>query len=387
MLASRRARLACAALLASVAALVPAAEPAAPEVRPRLAVLDLGTAGASPSLAAAAGGVVASELDRLGVFQVVTTEAIRALLAHELQRQLLGGCTGGDCVAAVGGALGADYLVAGKVSAVGGAGAPQSFTIDLTLSAVRTGTQEGQATETAATESELMLRVPRAVGRLTARVLASRSGRLLVTASEPAAVVKVDDQARGTTPLPGALELPSGRRTLVVEKAGFVAWQSDVTVQPGRILEERVTLVPSPDYVRAYETRARRMRAGAWTATGVGAAGLVAAVAFQLRASRIYGNATTEGTFLYYKQKLVEGAEAPPGVDYRAEAERLRDRMRTAENLSYVGAGLAAVGAGAAAWLWIAGDDPARYARYRRGVALELTPTPGGAALALAGGF
>jgi hypothetical protein len=61
--------------------------------------------------------------------------------------------------------------------------------------------------------------------------------------------------------------------------------------------------------------------------------------------------------------------------------------MHTAENLSYAGMGLAAAGAGTAVWLWIAGDDPGRYARYRRAVSLDLSPSPGGAALALAASF
>ncbi len=357
------------------------------EPRPRLAVLDLGTAGASPSLAAATGGVVASELDRLAVFQVMTSEAIRALLAHELQTQILGGCTGGACLSSVGGALGADFLVGGKVSAVGGGGTPVRYGVELTLSNVKKGTQEGQASDSAPSEAELIQRLPRTVGRLTAKLLAQRSGQLVVSSSEPGAVVKVDEQVRGTTPLPGPLELPSGPRALVVEKAGFVAWQSDVTVRPGRISEERVTLVPSPDFIRGYERRAVTMRIGAWTATGVALAGAAAAIGFQLQASKLYGNSTTEGTFLYYKQKLLDGATPPPGVDYRAEAVRLKNKMGTAENLSYVGMGLAAAGAGTAAWLWIAGDDPDRYARYRRAVAVELTPTAGGGALALAGSF
>lgn len=357
------------------------------EVRPRLAVLDLGTAGASPSLAAAASGVVATELDRLGVFKVMTSEAIRTLLALELQKQILGGCTGSECLSTVGGALGADFLVGGKVSAVGGAGAPASYGVELTLSNVKKGTQEGQAAESAATEAELIQRLPRAVGRLTARLLAARSGQLVVAVSEAGALVRVDDQARGTSPLPGPLELPSGPRSLVVEKQGFVAWQADVTVHPGRIAEERVDLVPSPDFIKSYESRARKMRIGAWTATGAAVAGAAVAVAYQLQASKIYGNSTTEGTFLYYKQKLVDGATPPPGVDFRAEAERLKNKMNTAENLSYAGMGLAVAGAGAAVWLWIAGDDPGRYARYRRSVSLDVTPSPGGAALALAGSF
>lgn len=372
------------ALLASAAV---ARGDAPAESRPRLAVLDLATSGASPSLAAAAGGVVASELDRLGVFKVITSEAIRSLLALELQKQILGGCTGGECVSSVGGALGADFLVGGKVTAVGGAGSPVTYGIDLTLSNVKKGTQEGQASDAAATEAELVQRLPRVVGRLTAKLLAARSGQLVVAVSEPGAVVKVDEQARGTSPLPGPLELPSGPRSLVVEKEGFVAWQADVTVHPGRIAEERVSLVPSPDFIQRYERRARTYRIGAWTATGVAVVGAAAAIGFQLQASKIYGNSTTEGTFLYYKQKLIDGATPPPGVDFRAEAERLKNRMNTAENLSYVGMGLGVVGAGAAAYFWIAGEDPGRYARYRRTVSVDVTPSPGGAAVALAASF
>lgn len=373
----------CAALLLVLARAAGAASAA--EGRPRLAVLELAAAGASPSLVAATGGVVGTELDRLGVFQVMTSEAIRALLAHELQRQILGGCSGGECLGAVGGALGADYVVSGKVSALGGGGAPVTYAVELTLSDTRRAAQEGQAAESAPTEAELIQRLPRAVGRLTARLLAARSGQLVVTVSEPGALVKVDDQARGTTPLPGPLELPSGPRALTVEKDGFVAWRSDLTVHAGRIAEERVTLVPSRDFVARYERRARTMRLGAWTATGVAVAGAAVAVAFQLQASKLYGNSSTEGTFLYYKQKLLDGTTSSGGVDYRAEAERLRDRMGTAENLSYAGMALAAAGAGVATWLWIAGDDPGRYARYRG--AVTVAPAPGGASLALAGAF
>jgi hypothetical protein len=382
-MAAAHARALCAALLL-VLARGGAAAPAA-EARPRLAVLELAIAGASPSLAAAMGGVVGTELDRLGVFQVMTSEAIRGLLAHELQRQILGGCSGSECLGAVGGALGAEYVVSGKVSALGGSGAPVSYAVELTLSDTRRATQEGQAAEAAGSEAELIQRVPRLVGRLTARLLASRSGQLVVTVSEAGALVKVDDQARGTTPLPGPLKLPSGTRALTVEKDGFVAWQSDLTVQAGRIAEERVNLVPSPDFIARYERRARAMRLGAWTATGAAVAGAAVAVAFQLRASKLYGNSSTEGTFLYYKQKLLDGASSSGGVDYRAEAERLRDRMGTAENVSYAGMALAAAGAGVATWLWIAGDDPRRYARYRG--AVTVAPAPGGAALALAGSF
>jgi len=236
----------------------------------------------------------------------------------------------------------------------------------------------------ARSEAELVALVPRAVGKLTARLLATRSGQLVVVVSEAGALVKVDDQARGTTPLPGPLELPSGPRALAVEKDGFVTWQADVTVRQGRVAEERVNLVPSPDYIRRYESRARTMRYGAWAGTGLAALGVGAFALFQLRASNLYGNATTDGTFLYYRQKLTDGTPPPAGVDWRRRAESVQNRLHTAETLSYVGAGAAVVGGGLAAWLWIAGDDPGRYTRYGRAVAIGPTPAGFQAALSLA---
>jgi len=373
----------------ALAALALAASPASPraapaESRPKVAVLDLQANGAAPALAAAATSMVATEVSRLGVFQVITAEAIRAMLALELQRKVLGACAGGGCAGELGSALGADLLVSGKVSLIGGGAAPATFALDLVLSSTASGKQEGTASEAARSEAELVALVPRAVGKLTARLLAARSGRLVVSVSEAGALVKVDDQARGTTPLPGPLVLPSGPRALAVEKEGFVAWQSDVTVHHGRLVEERVTLVPSPDFIRRYESRAKVMRWGAWAGTGLAVLGAGAFAAFQLRANSLYGNATTDGTFLYYKQKLVDGAAAPSGVDWRQRAEGLKNRVNTAQNLSYAGAGAALLGGGVAVWLWAAGDDPGRYARYRGAVAAA--PTPGGlqATLALA---
>jgi hypothetical protein len=51
-----------------------------------------------------------------------------------------------------------------------------------------------------------------------------------------------------------------------------------------------------------------------------------------------------------------------------------------------VAAGVGAAGAATATWLWIASDDPGRYARYRVEVAAGLAPRDGGlmASLALA---
>jgi hypothetical protein len=349
---------------------------AAAQAKPKIAVLDFSAHGASKELASAAGGVAANELDRMGAFQIVTADAIRNMLAFEKQRQMLG-CADAGCMAEIGGALGVDWLVSGKVTKLAAAGGiPETLSVDLTLTNVRKAQREGSVIETARSETELVARTGKAAQKLVARILAGRSGRLVVTAAEVGAVVKVDDQVKGTTPLRAAIVLPAGPHALSVEKQGFVAYQKDVHVEAGRVVEEPVTMVPSPDFVRAYESRQRKLRLGAWISTGVAAAGLATAVALQASANSLYGNETTPGTFLYARSKLQSGIETEGATNLRAEASRLKSDIETRQTMSYVAGGLGVSAAFAATYFWIAGDDPNRYARFAR---IDVAPLPGGA--------
>jgi hypothetical protein len=78
-------------------------------------VLDLVPNGASRELASAATGMTGTQIDRVCVFKVITADAIRAMLAFDKQKQMLG-CSDAGCLSEIGGALGVDYLVSGKVS-------------------------------------------------------------------------------------------------------------------------------------------------------------------------------------------------------------------------------------------------------------------------------
>jgi hypothetical protein len=375
-------------LAAALAVLLLPAAARAAEAKQRIAVLDLAANGASKELAAAAGTAAATELDRLGVFQVVTSEALRSMLAFEKQRQMLG-CTDAGCISALGGALGADWLVSGKVTRLAaGGGLPETFTVDLTLSSVRTGQREGGALETARSEPELLVRAGKAAQKLVQKLLAGRAGRLVVASREAGAVVRVDEQVRGTTPLRGPIVLPSGPHALVVEKQGFVAFQKDVQVEPGKLVQEEAPLAPSPDFVRAYEARQRRLRAGAWISTGVAVAGFAGAIALQASAASLYGNESTPGTFLYDRARLQAGVAAEGGVDLRSQASSLQSDIQARETWSYVSLGVGAAAAVAATWFWVAGDDPDRYAGFAEPVArVDVAPLRGGAMASVTVGF
>jgi TolB-like protein len=366
------------ALLAALAAATPST--AFAQAKPKIAVLDFTAVGASKELASAAGGIAANELDRMATFQIVTADAIRNMLAFEKQRQMLG-CADAGCMAEIGGALGVDWLVSGKVTKLAASpGVPETFSLDLTLTNVKKAQREGSVVDTARTETELVQKTGKAAQKLVARILAGRTGKLVVSLEETGAVVKVDDQAKGTTPLRGPIVLPAGPHALAVEKKGFVAWQKDVQVEAGKVVEERVALVPSPDFVKEYESRQKKLRLGAWISTGVAVAGLAAAVALQASANSLYGNESTPGTFLYDRARLQAGIETQNGVDLRAEANQLKSDIESRETASYVAAGVGGVAAIAATYFWIAGEDPKRYAGFAEPTArIDVAPLPGGA--------
>lgn len=258
------------------------------------------------------------------------------------------------------------------------------LTLEVTLADVKRSERAGSAIETAGSEGELVGRVGRAVNRLFQKVLAGRTGKLLVNSLEAGAVVRVDEQVKGTTPLGGTLEIPAGPHTLSVEKEGFVLWQREVPIEAGQVTEVGATLVPSPDFIKAWERRHGRLRAGAWIATGVAVAAVAGAAWLQFDANRLYGNETSPGTFLFARRKLQDGITVEGSTNYRTLANGLQARIETDQTLALASAGVAVVSAGVATWLWIAGDDPGRYRRFGAATATAgLAPLPGGALASL----
>jgi hypothetical protein len=88
--------------------------------KPRLLVTDLGTgAGVDPEMTLMLANLLTSHLDSIGKYQIMTRADIASLLGLEEQRQLVG-CDETSCFAEIGGALGAQYMVAGQVGRLGG---------------------------------------------------------------------------------------------------------------------------------------------------------------------------------------------------------------------------------------------------------------------------
>lgn len=363
----------------------------AADPNPGLAVMDFAVEGAAPEIGAATSGLVAHELERLQLFRVSSAETTRVILGVERQRQLLG-CE--DCSGASLGELTTfEYLVTGKLIRTGPA-KDAKYTLLMTLMKAGNASPLSSVRAEAKGEEKLLQEVPSASLKLVGKLLEGRQGALVVSSSEIGAAVKIDDTQVGTTPLQSRLPIAAGPHLLTVEKEGFSQVKKEVRVSADQVSDEFVRLVPSPDMAEQYEARAARFRVLAWTATGIGVAGLAAFVTGTVMADSTFGDPSTEGSFAYHKTKLAEGVEAepgcetsvtsPPACDHRNSATQLKAKVETFQTVSWIG--LAAAGAGAigATVLFVVGDQPGRYEAYRQKtgvVSMRLSPAPGGVVL------
>lgn len=328
--------------------------------RIKIAVVDLAASGVKPDLATTLTSVVASELTRLQVFSVISNQEVRAMLSHDATMQLAG-CDGtSQCPSAnLVAALGAQYLVSGNIGQVG-----STYTLNLVLTDVAKGAVENRAGDQVSDPGHLLDAAAHASQVLVSKVLASRSGTLVVTCSEHGATVKVDGEIVGTTPLPRR-PISWGPHRVDVEKTGFIAGIEDISVNGSGLTETHFQLVPSPDFVTAYEKKAKAMRIGAWVSTGLAAASFGGAIYFEVYQSRQANNFVT-------MRSQYEAMANPTEAQYQ-QLVNAKDDVQASINKTYaftgVGLGLTA----AALYLWIAGDDPGRYADFR-----ETAPPPAG---------
>jgi hypothetical protein len=363
--------------------------------------MDLEAKNCDPQLAESASDAVVGALRDLQVFKVVSRAEIRQMLSLDRERTLLAShCGESSCLAEIGSALGARFLVVGSVIALERSKGP--FTVRLQLFDMKKA-------EVASDESRGELQTPREVvetartlGAAAVRpILEKEQGFLELAIKEEGAQVSVDGRLIGVSPL-AVQKLGWGPHRVVVEKQGFIAWAKDVQVERNQVTAELVTLIPSPDFVEGYQSRNRAMRIGAWTATalavlGAGAAaylqlGLVEPTwekfsplrdAFDSRQSSRIDAACAEASLQLGDDRATQVASDTGGACYQY-AEEL-----SADGSSYVlaargAAGVSVVAAAAAVYFWAAGEDPHRYDLFVQekssGPSAGLMPLPGGGA-------
>src|SRR5690606_25774595 len=82
--------------------------------------------------------------------------------------------------------------------------------------------------------------------------------------------IRLDGTIIGVSPM-GAFDAAGGTHTITVEKEGFIRASKDVLVASSEETTVAISLLPSAEYIRAYEDGAGLVRTLAWSSTIVGA--------------------------------------------------------------------------------------------------------------------
>ncbi|MBI5508657.1 MAG: hypothetical protein HY903_07880 [Deltaproteobacteria bacterium] len=327
----------------------------------KIAVPDFQNRTASPSVVLECASRVNAALHGLGVFEITTQDDIRAILAREAEKQLLG-CDAAGCLAEIGGALGVDYVLTGVVTAVG-----ETLSVDLRFVNIGKATVENVVHEVVSGKEErrFLDRCGESAEKVVSKLFSAMKGYLTLDCNELEATIKVDGTLWSTMAAGTRLELPFGPHVVEVTKAGFISWRQRVVIQTGQNADRVVTLIPSPDFIAAYESKAFQMRLGAWLATGGAVAAAGAGGYFLLSGNSNFAE------FQLHQQTLQND---PADINARQRAEDLRSQTERADTAALISGAVSAALTSVAAWLWLAGDDPSRYERWRT------SPTPSGVA-------
>ena len=358
--------------------------------RMKIAVLDLEDKGVGGQVVSLLPGVVSKQLSTYGLFDVISREDIRRMLSNEQDKMMLG-CSDTDCLAEIGGALGAEAIVTGDVGKIG-----NKVIINLQRINIRDARVEMRAErQFEGPPAKLLDEVRIAAHMVVKDLLKQASGDLIVSVSEPGADVSVDGNIMGVSPVK-KMQLPAGPHDVRVKKEGFVTWARSMKVIPHGTQMLDVTLIPSAAFIEKYEEKAKSMRRWAW---------ITAASFFVMEGSAL-------GLRIFTWQEIDPIANDYNNGDYgdltqQEYYDKYRDRIKLGDKLDYTALGLGIGGALVGVlsiYLFVEGQDPDRYIRFRNieeGGKTEkaqktsslvpesgsLTPMPGGAAFTLAWKF
>jgi TolB-like protein len=372
--------------------------------------MDLEARNSEPLVAESATEALVSALRELKVFTVISRAEMQQMLSIDRERALhAGGCADSSCLAEVGAALGARYLVVGAVTALDKAKGPYALRVQ--LFDMKRGEVAGEETRADLKAPRDVIEMARTLGQAVVRpILDKEQGFLELASKEEGANVSVDGRLIGDTPLP-VLKLGWGPHRVIVEKEGFIAWGRDVQIDRNQVSAEAVTLIPSPEFIDSYRSRNRAMRVGAWVTTALAVVGAGAAAYLQLGPvdERYRDFEPLQKAFESQSANEISLACKAAGEDVGGqEGDEIRNDLngacyQHAEELSKQGsnlvwaargaAGAAVVAAAAATYFWTAGDDPGRYDLFIGGPTASETPSAsiapinGGVAASLSFGF
>ena len=337
-------------------------------VKPPLIILDLEARGTTTLVGQAATLSVVRGIRQLDVFQVLSSDDVRQMLAIERNKQLIGMASSNGGMADLGKTLGADNAITGTVSRLG-----QHFQVEIRLLNTAASQVLSQKIVEVKDAEEMAQKIPGLAQELVGPLLRDQQGSLLVRTQEEAAEIWVDDLLVGSTPLRAPIKLPRGTHRLQVRKTGFIAQSESDLVEPNHLTLTDITLLPSADYAEAYRRKYAPLRTGAIVATVVA----VTALASGIILDRVKTEPQYQNEFAPRQLALRDGP-LPPGssdnfktryqtcgadpASCRSQLSSLNKQVQTQEIISGSLVAIGLIAGGVATYLWLTGKDPSRYA-------------------------
>lgn len=206
-------------------------------------------------------------------YKVIAPDDIRALLEREATLQMLG-CDDDSCLAEIGGALGADILIKGRVSKLDSGYAVSLSAVDPVQAEVL-----GRASQSwgGASIGLLALMAPM-VDLLLPVPGAGTVGAIEVSGAELGSQILIDDQLRGTAPAGQLGQITIGSHKVEVVGEGYAVLTRWVVVRKGEVLQLPVRQVE-------LQTDAFYTTWWFWTAAAVAVAGAATGAAVGLGGS------------------------------------------------------------------------------------------------------
>jgi len=187
---------------------------------PKLAVMRLEPLRVSPDIGRILDELLIKAIDDRGLYDVVSTDEINAVLGLERQKELLG-CEDVTCVAEIGGALGVEWLLLGTVSRLG-----NEIIVSLKLADTKGMDIQRSESRTIDQETQYEAAVQKALDKILG------SGSLTVVSDPAGATVVLDGKGRGSSPLTLGT-IPAGRHQLRLELDDHESHEVAVLVRKG----------------------------------------------------------------------------------------------------------------------------------------------------------
>ncbi|MCC7381025.1 MAG: PEGA domain-containing protein [Deltaproteobacteria bacterium] len=245
------------------------ATPATPAARSlgHIAVLEIRVGGGvDPAIAGPLTARLAEVIGKRG-HSVIAPDDIRAMLEQEMQRQLVG-CTDEGCLAEIAGALGADALVAGRLSKL-----EHGFAFSLSLVDARAARALAHTSQTWGGESIALLElIAPMIDLLLAEKGASLTGSIEIEGAVSGSRILIDDQIRGTAPAGQLGRVPVGARRVQIVADGHEPVERWVVVKTDQLTSIAIEQ-------RALEGRAFYATWWFWSLAAAGVAGAAVATA------------------------------------------------------------------------------------------------------------